>query len=238
MLTIKSVINVMASISDADAQKLVNAGVDFGPELNGMLKRQIKKNWPTRNSTKTVAELVQNLKHVCTRENLKDALKGNADAGYRSFAERLAIMKQAREDGELSDEYFEANKDGFMAGITMFYTEGFEKTLSSNLLFDKNNNAIGVVPGDIIRFELCHKQLTKEKQDRDNIERARHPSEQSEASSSADWNRPMPLLPPSPPLSKEAEEKIAETKAKVRAQTKSAGKRKKKNRKTKRRSRR
>jgi hypothetical protein len=238
LLTIKSVINVMASISDAEAQKLVNAGVDFGLELNTLLKKQIKKDWPNRKSTKTVNELVQTLKHQCTLQSLLDARNGNKAAQYPSFAERLVKLKKAKDDGELDEEGFNVAMETFMAGVATFYTEGYESTLSSNLIFDKDGRAIGVNPNDRNRFQACHAQLVKEKQDRDNVERARHPSEQSDASASASWYEPTSLLPPSPPLSKEAEEKIAETKAKVRAQTKSAGKRKKKNRKTKRRSRR
>jgi hypothetical protein len=43
------------SISDADIEKLVKApGITFGKEIDDLLKKQIKKDWPTRRSKKSI----------------------------------------------------------------------------------------------------------------------------------------------------------------------------------------
>jgi hypothetical protein len=102
-------------------------------------------------------QIIARASHPCVIEYLPQVL-----AQLQSQEVRSAEVMKTMKPSELADFKMSADmqKDAYYAGIAQLLGSGFDVTLKPNLLFDANNNPIGIRPADQTRFPGCHARLT------------------------------------------------------------------------------
>jgi len=122
---------------------------DISVELEKVLTKVDSRKFP---------ELVQRAGTPCVSEYLKDVFVllqsqiASAEKGANQF-----------KPGPDRDEFLASvrqQKETYFVSIAQLLGQGFEIALKPNLIFDAQNNPIGVREKDISRFPNCHAYLT------------------------------------------------------------------------------